>query len=298
MSFFRHREIFRSDVIRSVRERQQRRPRPHRLDEFPVGYSSAGCSLTEPASASPTGHHSALKSSCRSSTFHRTVSSVLTGCLTPGGHPCLLVHGQDEQSGKGYLMLESITAKVSYIPYTREMEEARSLGGLKVNSFLRLRQMLDHGVPGMLIEELGTADSVLLNRALLRNSLCQSRLSGIVPPEEGWGGWLGKYQRAIRAEFEIRDTYAWVLANIRLLKKPVPYAHPSGAVIWVKLEGDTEQDIRRLSPNILCFGAGWLARLGSETDQLTAEGEERGPAFHSRKGRTSGYVRSHGEEYA
>ena len=66
--FFRHREIFRSDVIRSVRERLCRRPRPHRLDEFPVGYSSAGCSPTVPASASPTGHHSALPSSCRSTT--------------------------------------------------------------------------------------------------------------------------------------------------------------------------------------------------------------------------------------
>ena len=30
---------------------------PHRLDEFPVGYSLAGCSPAEPASASPTGCH-------------------------------------------------------------------------------------------------------------------------------------------------------------------------------------------------------------------------------------------------
>ena len=91
MSFFRHREIFRSDVIRSVRERLRRRPRPHRLDEFPVGYSSAGCSPTLPASASPTGHHSALQSSCRPSVFYRTVSSVLTACLSSGGHPKLVV---------------------------------------------------------------------------------------------------------------------------------------------------------------------------------------------------------------
>lgn len=90
MSFFRHREIFRSDVIRSVRERLHRRPRPHRLDEFPVGYSSAGCSPTEPASASPTDPHSALQSSCRSSVFHRTASSVLTACLSSGGHPNLM----------------------------------------------------------------------------------------------------------------------------------------------------------------------------------------------------------------
>jgi hypothetical protein len=29
--------------------------------------------------------------------------------------------------------------------------------------------------------------------------------------------------------------YAWVLANPRRLAKPVPYAHPNGAVIWVNL---------------------------------------------------------------
>jgi hypothetical protein len=31
------------------------RPAPHRLDEFPAGYSLDGCSPAEPPSASPTG---------------------------------------------------------------------------------------------------------------------------------------------------------------------------------------------------------------------------------------------------
>ena len=114
----------------------------------------------------------------------------------------VLVHGQDEQSGKSYLMLESITAKIYYVPYTREMEEARSRGGLKANSFFRLRKMFDHGTS---VEDLGTADSVLTNRPLLRENLRQLRLKGISPTEEGWGGWLGKYQKAICAEFEIYE---------------------------------------------------------------------------------------------
>ena len=84
MSLCRHREIYRSDVIRLVRERRKRRPRPHRLDEFPAGYSSAGCSPAEPASASPAVDHSALQSSCQSMAFHRTANSVLTVCLSPG----------------------------------------------------------------------------------------------------------------------------------------------------------------------------------------------------------------------
>jgi hypothetical protein len=86
MSFFRHREIFRSDLFESFRERRQRRSRPHRLDEFPVGYSLADCSPAGSASASPTVDHSALMSSCRSILFHRTVNTVLTVCLSSGDH--------------------------------------------------------------------------------------------------------------------------------------------------------------------------------------------------------------------
>jgi hypothetical protein len=40
-------------------------------------------------------------------------------------------------------------------------------------------------------------------------------------------------------------TYAWVLANPKRLRKPVPYSHPSGAVIWVKLDGRIQRAIRR-----------------------------------------------------
>jgi hypothetical protein len=52
----------------------------------------------------------------------------------------VLTHGEEEQLGRNYLLLESTAAKVYYIPYTREMEESRSLGGLKTNSFVRLRR--------------------------------------------------------------------------------------------------------------------------------------------------------------
>lgn len=32
-------------------------------------------------------------------------------------------------------------------------------------------------------------------------------------------------------------TYGWVLRNTKRLAEPVPYAHPSGAVICVRLQG-------------------------------------------------------------
>src|SRR5580693_9152253 len=81
MSFLRYQEIFPSDGGASPAANAP----AHRLDEFPAGYSSAGCSPALPASASPTVYEYAVMSSCRSSTFHRTANCVLTVCVTPGG---------------------------------------------------------------------------------------------------------------------------------------------------------------------------------------------------------------------
>ena len=54
MSFFRHQEIFRSDVGSLIDEKPTEAGSPdHRLDESPAGYSLAGWSPPEPASASP-----------------------------------------------------------------------------------------------------------------------------------------------------------------------------------------------------------------------------------------------------
>ena len=82
MSFFRHREIYPSDGGASVAANAP----AHRLDEFPAGYSSAGWSPPEPASASPASNQYAVKSSCRSRSLQRTANCVLTVCVTPGDH--------------------------------------------------------------------------------------------------------------------------------------------------------------------------------------------------------------------
>ena len=59
MSFFMHKEIFRSDVdsFESGETAEIASP-AHRLDESPAGYSLAGWSPPEPAAASPTANHS------------------------------------------------------------------------------------------------------------------------------------------------------------------------------------------------------------------------------------------------
>jgi transposase InsO family protein len=62
MSFFRHREIYRSDVGLKIEGKPAETDFPaHRLDESPADYSLAGCSPAEPASASPAANHDGEK---------------------------------------------------------------------------------------------------------------------------------------------------------------------------------------------------------------------------------------------
>ena len=58
ISFFRHEEIYQSDVEGSSSgERPKSRPPAHRFDASPAGYFSASCSPAELASASPAECH-------------------------------------------------------------------------------------------------------------------------------------------------------------------------------------------------------------------------------------------------
>jgi hypothetical protein len=38
--------------------------------------------------------------------------------------------------------------------------------------------------------------------------------------------------------------YAWVLEDVVVLKRPVPYIHPSGAVTWVTLDETTTKKVK------------------------------------------------------
>src|SRR5258708_10174471 len=86
MSFLRHPEIFPSDGGANLAANAV----AHRLDEFPVGYSLAGCAPAEPAAASPTDHHFARSLFRRTMSFHRTACCGLTGCLSRGVHSSVM----------------------------------------------------------------------------------------------------------------------------------------------------------------------------------------------------------------
>ena len=114
----------------------------------------------------------------------------------------VLVHGEEENgrdAGRSYLLLEGTDARVHYILYTPEIEEARSSGKLRTNSFVRLRKMFVDGKPLVDVQDLGSAEAVLSNNRHLSEMARTFLKRGMVPEEDGWGGWLGRYQSALRS---------------------------------------------------------------------------------------------------
>ena len=109
----------------------------------------------------------------------------------------VLVHGEEE-NGRNYLMLEGTDARIHHIYYTPEMEEARNRGGLRTNAFVRLRKLIIDGETVLKIEDLGSADAILQKESHLKPAAQALLKRGIIPDENGWGGWLGRYQAALR----------------------------------------------------------------------------------------------------
>jgi type IV secretory pathway VirD2 relaxase len=127
--------------------------------------------------------------------------NVLDFRRTPEVQGRVLVHGEEEQAlgaGRHYLLLEGTDAQVHMIFYTPEMEEARSAGRLKPNSFVQMRLQRSGEKRILRVSDLGDATAILRNKAVLRSSVQKLLRQGVIPSEEGWGGWLGEYQSALR----------------------------------------------------------------------------------------------------
>ncbi len=110
----------------------------------------------------------------------------------------ILVHGEDEQSGQSYLILEGTDARVHFIYHTAEVQEARARGELKPNSFARFSRVFVDGEPALSVEDFGDSEAIVNTRGRLEATARALIKRGILPTEDGWGGWLGRYQSALR----------------------------------------------------------------------------------------------------
>ena len=118
----------------------------------------------------------------------------------------VLVHGEEESSGRGYLILEGTDAQVHYVYYTPEIEAARNRGELRTNSFVQLRKSSAGGRPALEIDDMGDSEAMLRNNRKLRELGQRLIRRGIMPEDDGWGGWLGRYQKALREAVTTLET--------------------------------------------------------------------------------------------
>jgi hypothetical protein len=109
----------------------------------------------------------------------------------------VLMHGEDEASGQTFLMLEGIDARVHFVYHNREITRVRAAGGLKVNSYAQLSQSFIDGKSRMIVEDSGDSEGVLRDKGRLRATAAALLKKGILPTEDCWGGWLGRYQAAL-----------------------------------------------------------------------------------------------------
>src|SRR5260370_749834 len=106
----------------------------------------------------------------------------------------VLVHGEEDEAGRCYLMLEGTDARVHHIYYTPEIEEARNRGQLRANAFVRLRRYLIGGAHFVEKKHLGDAETILRNKAELGGTARRGVQGGQIPGEQGVGGWGGRDQ--------------------------------------------------------------------------------------------------------
>jgi len=131
----------------------------------------------------------------------------------------VLAHGQDEYSGRMYLMIEGVDGKVHFLYQTDEIQEARRQGQLRVNSFARIeKQFSEEGRPSLRVEDLGDAYQLLHDNTYLGKTALQLIRQGVTQVERTWGGWLGQYQDAMNkrlswARPREREGRGWGLAR-------------------------------------------------------------------------------------
>ena len=116
----------------------------------------------------------------------------------------VLLHAEDEASGRRYLLLEGTDAKVHLIYHTDSIEEARRVGKLAVNSFVRFEKRFAERVPRIEVSDYGDANALLQNPVYFKKQAQLSGRRGVVGDRDVWGGWLGQYYARLQTPIEIR----------------------------------------------------------------------------------------------
>lgn len=108
----------------------------------------------------------------------------------------ILGHREEENTGRVYMLLEATDHHVHFIYHTPEIACARAEGKLKPESFLRLEGSINNRL--LKVQDFGDSKRLLRNKEYLRQKARALVSQGIVPVESGVGGWLGRYEAALK----------------------------------------------------------------------------------------------------
>ena len=107
----------------------------------------------------------------------------------------VITHGEEENSGRAYMLLEGTDARVHFIYHSREIASAWQRGRLRPNSFVRLRRL--SGDQALSVSDLGDADRMLSNKDHFLRGATQLRKNGTAAASVISAGWLGQYYREL-----------------------------------------------------------------------------------------------------
>src|SRR6202163_2314692 len=106
----------------------------------------------------------------------------------------VLLHTEDEQTGKRYMLIEGTDAIVHLIYHTGAIDEARAEGKLRVGNFVRIEKRFANKKPTLQVDDLGDANALLQNSTHFQNETDLLLRRGVHEIQPSWGGWLGQYQ--------------------------------------------------------------------------------------------------------
>jgi type IV secretory pathway VirD2 relaxase len=118
----------------------------------------------------------------------------------------VLLHTEDEQTGKRYMLVEGTDGKVHLIYHTDTIEEARKQGQLAVDNFIRIEKRFTNRKPVLHVDDMGDATVLLQNTSYFVKEAELLLRKGIQDVQPVWGGWLGHYQAKLQAELHHPDT--------------------------------------------------------------------------------------------
>jgi hypothetical protein len=118
----------------------------------------------------------------------------------------VLLHTEDEQTGKRYMLVEGTDGKVHLIYHTDTIEEARKQGQLAVDNFIRIEKRFANRKPVLHVDDMGDATVLLQNTSYFVKEAELLLRKGIQDVQPVWGGWLGHYQAKLQAELHHPDT--------------------------------------------------------------------------------------------